>query len=146
LSTHMNLLPQHRRIASKILIHCRRMAGSESATSQHSNEPADFLKDFPKSTVLSFVQKQRSPSNTGGTSVVRLERPCSSARRQSALCHKSLGTEPEHSNIQASIVPGISQVPLPGNTSFVSASGGGAMRDGVVTWTVGTLSAGQNGS
>jgi uncharacterized repeat protein (TIGR01451 family) len=37
------------------------------------------------------------------------------------------------------------QVPLPARTTFVSASGGGAVSAGVVTWAIGTLSAGQNG-
>jgi uncharacterized repeat protein (TIGR01451 family) len=35
---------------------------------------------------------------------------------------------------------------LPANTSFVSATGGGTLAAGVVTWNVGTLAAGGNGS
>jgi uncharacterized repeat protein (TIGR01451 family) len=35
---------------------------------------------------------------------------------------------------------------LPANTSFVSATGGGTLAAGVVTWSVGTLAAGGNGS
>src|SRR5439155_6112946 len=35
---------------------------------------------------------------------------------------------------------------IPGNTSFVSATGGGALAAGVVTWNVGALNAGSSGS
>src|SRR5262249_53537427 len=35
---------------------------------------------------------------------------------------------------------------VPANTTFVSATGGGALSGGTVTWTIGTLAAGASGS